>query len=194
MRIAIILSIVLYIIALIGNSYYFLIENSDIKKIWDILFKIILVFRNGIFVGFPLFTIGILVAYKEKDIKNISKYKLYVSLIIFVITQIVEAIFIRGKNYKDDHSLFLSTIFIATILLMICIIYSNIRVKRINTVLLRNLSTGIYYIHFPICRYIRYFIPDINLWILFVVTIVLSIALNMILLKINNKYINLLIK
>lgn len=194
LKMAIVLGIILYAIALLGNSYYFLIENTPLKIFWDIALKVFITFRNGIFVGFPLFTIGICIAFKEDIIKKISKRKLVLFLFIFIFTQTLEAMFIRENNYKDDHSLFISINLIATVLLMICINFRKFKLKKLNSRLLRNLSTGIYYMHLPICKYIQLIIPDINNWILFIITILLTIIINVILLKVNNKYINLLIK
>lgn len=193
-KIAIILSCILYFMALFGNSYYFLIEKTPLKVCYDMILKIMSTFRNGIFVGFPLFTIGVCVAYKEGKIKAITNNKLNFILPFFVFAQIMEATFIRGKNYKDDSSLFISIICIALILLIICIKYAGIKLKKIDTILLRNLSTGIFYMHYPICIYLKLFIPNINNWVLFLIVMFAVIIINTILLKINNKYINLLIK
>lgn len=193
-KLAVFFSVILYSIALLGNSYYFLIEGTLIQNFIDVIIKIFTMVRNGIFVGFPLFTIGICVALHEKEIYKISNKKVYLFLLIFIITQILEASFIRGKNYKEDHSLFISIIFIATLLLIICIKTKNIRFKKINTVLLRNLSTGIYYMHFPIIKYMSLLIPSIGYIEIFLITTIITIIINIILLRINNKYINLFIK
>ena len=193
-KLAVFLSIILYCIALLGNSYYFLIEDTFIQPFIDIIIKIFTMVRNGIFVGFPLFTIGICIAFYEKKLYKISNKKIYLFLLILIITQTLEATFIRGKNYKEDHSLFISIIFIAALLLIICIKNKNIRFKKVNTVLLRNLSTGIYYMHFPVIKYISLLIPSIGCVEIILITIVITIIIDMILLKINNKYINLIIK
>lgn len=194
LKIAVILSVILYLIAMLGNSYYFLIEGTFVQKIIDIILKIFTITRNGIFVGFPLFTLGICIAYKENDITKISNKKIYIALFIFIVTQILEASFIRGKNYKDDHSLFLSIILISAMIVMLCIKYKNIRLKRVDTKLLRNLSTGIYFMHFPLIQYMYLLVPNMNPWIVFGATTIITISINWLLLKINNKYINYVIK
>ena len=193
MKLAIILSIVLYMIALLGNSYYFLIEGTPIQGLMDKLLSAFLRVRNGIFIGFPLFTLGICVAFQENKIEKLKRKRLYLALLIFTITQVIEATFIRGKHYIDDHSVFISSVFMATVLLMLCIRYKNLKLK-INTVILRNLSTGIYYIHYPLMGYISILFPFITSWEKFGVTVIGGILLITVLLKWNNKYINLLIK
>ena len=193
-KIAIILSIMLYCIALLGNSYYFLIEGTPFQNIMDIIIKVFSIVRNGIFVGFPLFTVGICIAFYEKKICNINNKIVYILLVFFILTQAIEATFIRGKNYMDDYSTFISTIFVSTILLIICIKNKDVKFKRIDTKRLRSLSTGFYYMHFSIEKYMLILVPTLSNWSILVITILILIITNYILLKINNKYINLLIK
>lgn len=191
---AIILSIILYMIALCGNSYYFLIKGTPIQPIIDFIIRIFTMVRNGIFVGFPLFTVGIVVSFYENKIYKISNKKLFIALIFFTITQILESAFIMGKQYIDDHSTFVSIIFVATIILMLCIKNKNFKLKKINSVTLRNLSTGIYFMHIPIIRYLCLVMPNLGNWNKFFIMIFASIIIELLLLKINNKYINMLIK
>lgn len=189
---AIILSILLFVIGILGNSYYFIL-NDPLKKIMDLYLKIFISTRNGIFVGFPLFTAGVVIAKNEKLIEKISKMKIYIALVLIIIIQIGEVTFIRNKNYTDDHSLFFTTIFVASMLLILCIKYKDIRLKKIDTKLLRNLSTGIYFMQAPIIRY-TLLILNIGSWGIFLITVIISITTCLILNKINNKYINYIIK
>lgn len=192
---AIILSIILYIIALLGNSYYFLLEGGIAQKTMDIYLKYCISVRNGIFVGFPMFTAGILLSKKQDYIINkYSNKKLFTLLIISIIIQVIEITIIRNQNYRDDHSLFFSTILIASLILIICIKNKNIKFNKINTLTFRNLSTGIYFMHRPIIDYNMLINPNINHWLNFVITIVISIMICLIAYKINNRYINCIIK
>ena len=187
---AIIISIALYVIALLGNSYYFLLDNiSILKKMMDFYIKIFITVRNGIFVGFPIFIIGVYLSTKESNIEKIGNKKIVFFLFIGIIVHIFEITFIRNKNYIDDHGLFFSTIYIAALLLMICI-HNNIKFRRVNPILLRNLSTGIYFTHSPINKYISLINNNINCWVKFFITLFLSITVCLIVYKINNKYIN----
>lgn len=194
MKLAVVFSVILYIIALFANSYYFLIKGTPIQYFIDIIIKIFTMVRNGIFVGFPLFTVGILVAFYENKIYKISNKKLLLALLFFTFSQMLETAFIMGKEYKDDHSIFISIVFVATIILMLCIKNKNIKLKKINSTTLRNLSTGIYFMHIPVKWYLGLIIPNINDWIMFLIMLAVTIFIDIILLKINNKYINMIIK
>lgn len=194
LNLALILSGFLFIIALLGNSYYFVLEGTFFKDLMDIYIKICISVRNGVFVGFPIFTAGVYIAQKENVIENIKKYKLYLCFAILILIQIFEVTFIRDNNYIDDHSLFFTTIFIVAILLMLCIKYKNIYFNKVNTKLLRNLSTSIYFMHAPIIRYTSLGKFEINDWTVFLGTIIITISISLILYKVNNKYINHIIK
>lgn len=194
LNLAMILGGVLFVIALLGNSYYFVLEGTPLKTLMDIYLKVCISARNGIFVGFPIFTVGVYIAQKEDAIEGLKKYKLYLCLALAIFIQICEVTFIRNRNYADDHSLFLTTIFIVAILLMLCIKYKNIHFKNFDTKLLRNLSTGIYFMHSPILRYTSLGNFDISNWIMFFGTVTLTILISLILYKVNNKYINYVIK
>lgn len=185
---------ILFGIALLGNSYYFILENTPLKNIMDAYLKLCISTRNGIFVGFPLFTVGVYMAKKEETILQMSKIKLYSFLILTLLIQICEVTFIRKHNYIDDHSIFITTIFVIAIILSICVKYRNIKFRKVNTKLLRNLSTGIYFMHRPIISYISLLNLNIGRWYVFFIVITISILLWFVLYKINNKYINYLIK
>lgn len=194
LNLALILSAILFIIALLGNSYYFVLDGTPLKTLMDLYRKVCISTRNGIFVGFPIYTVGVYIAQKENIIENFKKHKLYIGLSLAVIIQICEVTFIRNHNYADDHSLFFTTIFIVAILLMLCIKYKNINCKKIDTKLLRNLSTGIYFMHSPILRYTVLVKDDVNNWVMFIGTVILTISISLVLYKVDNKYINNVIK
>jgi len=193
-RYALYLAPILFGIALLGNSYYFVIENTPIQSVMDFYLNIFISTRNGIFVGFPLFIVGLYLAKKEVIIDKISSVKLFSCLSLALAVQICEVTFIRYNNYNDDHSLFISTVFIAAIVLAICIKYKNVKFKKINTTLLRNLSTGIYFMHRPLISYIFLLNLNIGRWYLFIFVTSFSIFVCYILNKLNNKYINYIIK
>lgn len=191
---AIFLSIILYIIALLGNSYYFILEGTPFKWLMDAYRTICVTTRNGIFEAFPIFTIGVYMATKENLIEKIKNSKLIFLFIFMILVQIFEVTFIRNCNYIDDHSLFITTIIIAPIILMFCIKYKNIKLKHINNKILRNLSTGIYFMHAPIINYMSSIIPQLDNWAIFLITIFLTQIICLVAYKINNKYINYIIK
>ena len=191
---AMIISFVLYGICLLGNSYYFILEGTWLQKLMDLYLKVCVSTRNGIFEAFPIFTVGVYIATKEKSIENIKNIKIFTFLIIALLIQAMEVTYIRGRNYADDHSLFIMTIFVALLLLILCIKYKNLELKFVNGKLLRNLSTGIYFMHAPIIRYTLLFNLGVTNWQMFFITIILIMIICLILYKVNNKYINYVIK
>lgn len=192
---AMILSAFLFIFGLLGNSYYFAIKGTVFQKVMDMYTNTFITTRNGIFVGFPLFTLGVCIAQKEEWIKTIAKPKLYILLGIVLILQIGEVTFIRNKAYADDHSLFITTIAMVAIVLTLCIKYQYVIFQKLNTKLLRNMSTGIYFMHSPVNRYLMLLqIPNISNVERFSIVLAITIVIWLILYKINCKYINYIIK
>lgn len=194
-KIAICIGVILYIICLLGNSYYFLLEGTPFQRIMDLYRTFCITTRNGIFEAFPIFSLGVYIATKEKSIEKISKNKIILCFIIALLIEIFEITFIRTKEYRDDHSLFFTTIVIASLLLMFCIKFKKIRIKKIDTKILRNLSTSLYFMHSPIINYLS--LLHIYIWGNYKMTIMLVsaiIIINLVLYKIDNKYINYIIK
>ena len=194
LNVALIIGFILYGICLLGNSYYFLLEGTCFQNIMDLYLKIFISMRNGIFEAFPIFTIGVYIATKEKSIEKIKSFKIYIALLVVLVIQTIEVTFIRNKNYQDDHSLFVMTIFVVSLLLVLCIKYKNLKFKFLNGNLLRNLSTGVYFMHSPIINYISLLNFSLSNYQMFFITIRLIMVIYLILYKVDNKYINYVIK
>lgn len=193
-KLAVCIGLVLYCICLLGNSYYFILEGTPLQNLMDTYTKIFLTTRNGLFEAFPIFTVGVYIALIEKNIEKMNKNKFLISFAIAILIMICEVTFIRNQNYKDDHSLFFTTIVVVSLLLIMCIKCKRLRFKRINTIIFRNLSTSIYFMHSPIIHYAELFNIYLGNWKMFFLTIFLIITISLILYKINNKYINYIIK
>lgn len=194
LKLALSIGIILYCICLLGNSYYFLLDGTPLKNIMDVYIQIFETTRNGLFEAFPIFTVGVYIALKEKNIEKIKSNKILICFCITILILIFEVTFIRNQNYKDDHSLFFTTIVIVSLLLIMCIKCKKLKLKRINTDILRNLSTSIYFMHSPIIHYAELFNVYLGNWEMFFLTMFFIIAICLILYKINNKYINYIIK
>jgi surface polysaccharide O-acyltransferase-like enzyme len=141
------IGILLYMFALVANTYYFLIEGTALEGIVDIYLNKYVSARNGLFVGFLFVGLGIWVSnniiYLQRK-KNI-KYAGFCFIISYM-TLIAEVSFTYSKNVTDDNSMFISFIvLIPSILVLLTCIKSNINNK--NSILLRNLSTGMYFLH-----------------------------------------------
>lgn len=191
---AMIIGGVLYIFALICNNYYFLVENTVIQKIVDIYLKICISSRNGVFVGLYFVSTGIYIAKLTQNGVNLNNLKNKLLFVISYILLLGEIFLIKGQHYKDDHALFI--MFIILIPEMF-IFFMNLNIK-IDTKIIRNYSTGIYFMHAFIRDIIKAILlitnSSINCWLMFGSVVTISTILLTILYKVNNKYINMIIK
>lgn len=182
LKLGILLGIILYCLALLMNSYYFLTEGTKIQRIVDIYLKITTSARNGIFVGFIFMAIGVSLARADEMQKERGMGLYWLLLTASFIGLLAEVTYIRGKNTADDHSLFLSFLVLIPSLVKILLNY-EISIKRERAVLCRNLSVGIYYLHRIILSIIiivaMIFGVPVNRPINFVITLVICVALCM---------------
>lgn len=176
---------ILFLFAIIGNSYYFVIENTSLQKIVDAYLKTFISTRNGLFLGFFYIAIANYLTVK----KDYSRKKNVLILSLGIVGLILETIIIKNNHYVEDHSLFFSLILVAPALFEIARSYNfSIDGKK-----LRNLSVGIYVLHRPILGYLNYYwklgkkIGSIQL---FLIVLLIAITMSYILQKMNNKYIN----
>lgn len=184
-------SIFLYLFALLCNNYYFIIDNTSLKFIIDKYMEIAVSGRNGLFFALYFVTTGFILA-KEKDK---IKYKINNFLLpLFYIIFLIEIFIIKGHAYLDDHSLYLSFLFLIPSILIFALQF----VSNKDTTLIRNYSTGIYFSHRFIIMCVTNLLILFNISVsniyLFFIVIIIDIILLGILYKINNKWINKVIK
>lgn len=175
----------LYLFAILANSYYFVIENTFLQVIIDKYLSIFISTRNGIFLGFFYIAIANYLTIK----KTYSKKKNIILLTVGIIGLIFEATIIRNHHYIEDHSLFFSLLLIAPSLFELA---KSFKVNK-NGRTIRNLSIGIYVLHRPILGYLNYFFhleEKLSSIELFIIILLLSIVISYLLQKVNNKYIN----
>lgn len=177
---------ILYIFALLSNSYFFIAEkNSHLKNVIEFYTKHFISSRNGIFVGLLLVSIGIIIAqkYKENSIPNINKCK--VSLIICFIIYTIELTVVKNRHYIDDSSLFV--ILPLLIYYLVCFII-NIKSNE-DYSLFRKYSVCIYFCHRPILAVMMLVFKFHYGVLCFLFDLFLSLWLSKFLLNSNNKFI-----
>lgn len=163
LKLALFMGVLVYLFALLCNSYYFVSEGTLVRRVTDIYLWITTSARNGLFVGFPLLTLGTAVAWYEEKILQYLKGKrlLFVAIMSWLI-MFGEILFIQNKTTADDHSLFImQLVFIPALLLLL--IQCNCRLSHEKAVLCRNLSTGIYFIHRPVLSIMRKIIAAVGI-------------------------------
>lgn len=146
-RDALFAGILLYVAALLMNSYYFLIEETPIQRVVDLYLKIATSPRNGIFFGFMFIGIGVWLGKHHDQI--ISRKWKGRSLILGGISYcflIGETFFIHNKTMADDHSLFISFLVLIPSLVVV-LLNCNIVLKKTVSYELRYISSGTYYLH-----------------------------------------------
>lgn len=190
----VIIGAILYLFALLANNYYFLVENTIFQKFIDLYLKVFVSPRNGIFEGLYFVSVGIYLSdyiIKKRTINNKLNIIVLICSYMFLL---IEIFLIKDFTHRDDASLyFMFLLFIPSFVLFL----SKFNVKY-DTKKLRNYSTGIFFMHSFIRDCLMLILNILNievpiiillLLIIFIVVIILTI-----LYKINNKYINLVIK
>lgn len=148
----------LYVFALICNSYYFLVEGTAFQKIVDLYIKLCLSARNGLFLGLFMVLLG----FKCYDIhmkavlwsrkQQISIFA--VSTIVLYVLYLIELALLQGKDMADDESLFIVLPVLSVSLLLLATRFISQTDHR-GTVILRNMSTGMYLLHSPVIRIVE---------------------------------------
>lgn len=157
LNIAIVLGIILYAFALLANNYYFLAEEMGFKGLIDTYNHVFISPRNGLFVGFVYLALGI----KAFQIQQqIPKRATVIALAVGCVFLFVEVITLKGLSSTDDQSLYASHLLVVPaimLLLQSCFIPLNYDFS----ILLRNLSTGVYFLHKPLIWIVRHFTIDV---------------------------------
>ncbi len=189
LKAAVFIGAILYLIALISNTYYFLIQNTILEPVINLMLKVMSSTRNGIFEGMYFVSVGMYIS-KLSSENKISYSKNNILFFILYILLIVEVILTKNYTHADDHSLFLTYVILIPSLL-IFVKQFNINVK---THLLRNYSTGIYFVHRFILALVTLTINTNNNVLIFSLTLLITIVLLSLFYKINNTMINKIIK
>lgn len=191
-NLALVIGFIGYLFALLSNNYYFLTDNvfDCLKDFIDSYLHIFISARNGIFVGFFMLLLGVKTydLYIETRISKNKKGLLYFC-IFFYFVYIVEIISLFNLKYADDGALYFSHIAFIPLFLLNLVIC---RMKNEKTVILRNLSTGIYLLHRIIISFlfIITYMFGVSFSVLtnFVVVFSGSMMICLIVYKTNNKF------
>lgn len=194
-RLIIPIGAVLYIFALLSNSYYFLIDKTYFGKAVDLYLLIANSARNGLFVGFFYLYIG-MIAYRIYQLHCLSKRIIVMGLIVSYFLYLFEIFLLRKSLMKDDGSLFVVLPIVVSFLLLACVQHHS-NTKNTGVILMRNLSTGMYLLHSPVLNIIKYIVVLSRQFfapVLFVLTIIISAFICLLSYRSKNKFINTLLK
>lgn len=141
---ALIISIVLYIIGLFGDSYYGISNDIDfLKSIYDNLFLIFNYTRNGLFFAPIYIALGyqLLSLYNKDKVYKSSKRDLELFIIFFLLFAI-ESTVLKIYNLPKHDSMTLFLVPSVYFLFRICLQLKNVQIKS-----LRQLSLYVYILH-----------------------------------------------
>lgn len=156
-----IVSFILYIIGLFGDSYYGLLPSGDIKVFVDGYLKIFETTRNGLFFGCFYVALGGYIATSRKFLSNYILYDDHGNLeeieegvenrviALFTISLILlsaEALYLELNHIGRDYNMYVMLI-PATLCLFLLIKEFNIYLTKTTSIKIREYSMVIYFIH-----------------------------------------------
>lgn len=145
-----VITLILYVMGLLGDSYYGVIYNVKyIKCFYDFLFKFFDYTRNGIFYAPIFLMIGVLFRGRKKVLKrSVNIYGLTLSIVFLLI----EGMILRNLNLQRHSSMYIFLIPLVVFLFSFILSF-NIGNKKT----LRSLSMYVYIIHpfvIVLCRFL----------------------------------------
>ena len=152
---AVLLGTALYAFALLCNNYAFLAEGTALQPVVQGYMQACLSPRNGLFVGFPFLAVGACCGRIAERAMN-HRRRLWTGAVLAYAVYLAEVLLVKrvGGTALDDGALYAMHLLTAPVLLLLT---ASVRVPlRAGTTLrMRNLSTGIYYLHRPILWFLR---------------------------------------
>ena len=175
LNLAIIIGVLLYIFALLANNYSFLLINTPFEGLVKTYLRFCVSARNGLFTGFISIALGILCSRIHEKVCKRPAVSILLALAGFFL-YVAEVFFIRAVNKAplDDSSLYVTHLFFVPALFL-ATLQLKIPVSQKLSVTLRNLSTGIYFLHRPLLYITGCFISVS--WLEFLVVLLSSIAI-----------------
>lgn len=139
----VVVSLVLYALGLIGDSYYGLVVGTPLEKLVEMYSAVFVYTRNGLCFGLPFLTLGVLI--NKYDMKNKLKHLKALTL-FFAVIFASEAYVLISNNISKDNNMYISLMFLVS-----CIFLLSLRSKKIlsdrKAKLLRDMSLWIYCLH-----------------------------------------------
>lgn len=170
----------LYCFALLCNNYYFLVQgNGILETAVKGYMQIFLSARNGLFVGLLFLSMGFLI----HDWKLASKKNILVIMGCLLAIYAFEILLIYDKNTLDDGALFVTHILLIPCIFC-CVLNIHVNMASSVSVLLRNLSTGIYMLHRLLLTILGYLLASFVMnWLKCLLVILIAIAICLIVYK-----------
>ena len=149
----------LFLFALICNNYYFAVVNTPLQSLVDKYMQVFASARNGFFVVLIFVSLGMkCFDLNNKSVSDSGKRKKWLagSVVFFAlyVGEITVLYFLHCKRI-DDTSLYISQLLFVPSLFLTSVLFP-VKIPVKISVLLRNLSTGMYYLHRPILWWVMF--------------------------------------
>lgn len=157
LTLAITCGIILYGVGQLFNSYSFIMGEWEERDIVLLYCKSL---RNGFTMGLLWLALGFKCYQINK--KELSKSILVSILVIGIILQVIETTaiyYVTGNHLADDGSLFLSQLIVVPAILLL-LLQTKMEINDNISIRLRNLSTGMYFLHTPLRFMYNFFISN----------------------------------
>ena len=139
----IVLSILLYIIGLLGDSYFGLIKNTPLEVVINFYNNIFINTRNGITFSVPFVALGVLIA--KGNIK-LSKNIINICLIVFSILLGIEAYLLNLSSISLDTNMYISLLLLVPVI-FIWLLNMKVQINERTSNIFREMSLWIYCVH-----------------------------------------------
>lgn len=159
----IVVSILLYIIGLLGDSYFGLIKNTPLEVVINFYNNIFINTRNGITFSIPFVTLGALIA--KGNIK-LSKNIINICLIVFSIIFALEAYFLNLSSISLDTNMYMTLLLLVPVI-FIWLLNMNIEINERTSNILREMSLWIYCVHETIMLIVMMYMGSKNTILMF---------------------------
>lgn len=159
----IVLSILLYIIGLLGDSYFGLIKNTPLEGVINFYNNIFINTRNGITFSVPFVALGVLIA--KGNIK-LSKNIINICLIVFSILLAFEAYFLNLSSISIDTNMYISLLLLVPVI-FIWLLNINVQINERTSNIFRKMSLWIYCVHETIMLIIMMYMGSKNTILMF---------------------------
>ncbi len=157
------LSVLLYIIGLLGDSYFGLIKNTPIEGVINFYNNIFINTRNGITFSVPFVALGVLIA--KENIK-LSKNITNMCLIIFSILFAFEAYFLNLSSISIDTNMYISLLLLVPVI-FIWLLNMNVKINERTSNIFREMSLWIYCVHETIMLIVMIYMGSKNTMLMF---------------------------
>jgi Uncharacterized protein conserved in bacteria len=172
----ILLSVIVYAIGLLGDTYYGLIVGTPFENIVNVYNSIFVRTRNGLCFGVPFVTLGAIIN-KYKLSEKIKKAAVFILLSAVIFG--VEAYLLITNNIPIDQNMYASLVILVP-LIFIGLLNSKLSISERKSKLFRDMSLWVYCTHELIKGIIYTIFPKVagNTIILFIVIAGLAVSIS----------------